>query len=192
MGCFSVWPDLRTSKDWDKVHVIRAVFGEKAASHLLPLSHEGNFTGTSIRLAINKLGLKFNGLLSDPGKITSGRVSKRISLYFYKKHRDKYFSSILEGTPSIQLVLFVNNRLVDCASMKKAVEAAYVTLLPHRAAQLYVGQMRPTSSTASSNASLFVYLSLEMPASSLDVNVHPTKVEVHFLNEVCPILWLTV
>lgn len=83
----------------------------------------------------------------------------------------------------MQLVLFINNRLVECASVKRAVEAAYAALLPHRAAQLYVSQTRPTVATSSA-ASLFAYLSLEMPTTSLDVNVHPTKAQVHFLYEV--------
>lgn len=82
--------------------------------------------------------------------------------------------------PSVQLVLFVNNRLVECASVKRAIEAAYAALLPHRAAQLYVG----SGGSKSSSASLFAYVSLELPTASLDVNVHPTKAEVHFLNEV--------
>ena len=69
--------DLRTTKDWDRVHVIRAVFGKNAASNLIPLSHEDDFNATTIRQAVNELGLKFNGLLSDPGKVTSGKGVKK-------------------------------------------------------------------------------------------------------------------
>ena len=99
------------------------------------------------------------------------------------------FPASLEGTPSVQLILFINNRLVDCPSVKRAVEAAYSALLPHRAAQLYAGQARATTSSAASNTALFTYLSLDMPTTSLDVNVNPTKMEVHLLNEVCPMLF---
>uniref|UniRef100_A0A5K3F3E6 DNA_mis_repair domain-containing protein n=1 Tax=Mesocestoides corti TaxID=53468 RepID=A0A5K3F3E6_MESCO len=149
--------DLRTTKDWTKVDVVRAAFGQRAAADLLPISHDQHFDVSSVRLAVDRLGLKFEGLLSNPSQVTS------------------------EGSPSIQLVLFVNNRLVECASIKRAVEAAYAALLPHRAAQLCIGQAR--ASAASSAASLFVYLSLELPTTSLDVNVHPTKAQVHFLHE---------
>ncbi|KAM7534589.1 hypothetical protein Aperf_G00000118052 [Anoplocephala perfoliata] len=162
----SVGGDLRTTKDWTKEHVIRALFGEKIASDLLYLSsREQNFDSESVRLAVDKLGLKLEGLLTSPAKVTS------------------------EGTPSVQVVLFVNNRLAECSSLKRAIEAAYVAALPHRAAQIYSGQLRKSVGSAnivassSSNASLFVYLSLEMPTASLDVNVHPTKSQVHFLHE---------
>ncbi|KAL5966096.1 DNA mismatch repair protein Mlh1 [Taenia solium] len=64
--------DLRIPKDWDKVHVIHAIFGEKVTGDILHLSHDQDFDSASVRLMIGKLGLKFEGLLSNPDKITSG------------------------------------------------------------------------------------------------------------------------
>nr|CDS34323.1 DNA mismatch repair protein Mlh1 [Hymenolepis microstoma] len=151
----SIGGDMRTTKEWNKEQVIKAVFGDKMVGDLISLSSaEQTFDADSVKLAVDKLGLKFEGLFSNPSKITS------------------------EGTPSVQLVLFVNNRLVESLNIKRAVESAYATLLPHRVAKLYSSSANP-----SGNSSLFGYLKLEMPTTSLDVNVHPTKAQIHFLNE---------
>lgn len=64
---------MRTGKDWSKDHVIRAVFGDKMVGDLISLSSaEQTFHAESVRLAVDKLGLKFEGLFSNPAKITSG------------------------------------------------------------------------------------------------------------------------
>ncbi|KAF7542351.1 hypothetical protein G7Z17_g11652 [Cylindrodendrum hubeiense] len=62
------------------------------------------------------------------------------------------------------LLLFINHRCVESTHIKKAIEQTYSTFLPK--------QGHP-----------FVYLSLEIDPARVDVNVHPTKREVHFLNE---------
>eukprot|EP01135_Chromosphaera_perkinsii_P004564 Nk52_evm34s288 gene=Nk52_evmTU34s288 len=61
-------------------------------------------------------------------------------------------------------LMFINHRSVECESIKKAIQAVYSLYLPKH--------MHP-----------FVYISLEMAPQNVDVNVHPTKKEVHFLNE---------
>ncbi|KAF2796256.1 DNA mismatch repair protein MutL [Melanomma pulvis-pyrius CBS 109.77] len=62
------------------------------------------------------------------------------------------------------LLLFINHRSVDSAAIKKSVEQTYSLFLPK-------------------GAHPFVYLSLDIDPQRVDVNVHPTKREVHFLNE---------
>ncbi|TKA63153.1 hypothetical protein B0A49_10475 [Cryomyces minteri] len=62
------------------------------------------------------------------------------------------------------LLLFINHRSVESSSIKKAVEQTYATFLPK-------------------GGHPFVYLSLEIDPARVDVNVHPTKREVNFLNE---------
>lgn len=61
-------------------------------------------------------------------------------------------------------LLFINHRLVDSGSLKKAIDNVYQAYLPKN--------MHP-----------FLYLSLEIAPQNVDVNVHPTKHEVHFLHE---------
>lgn len=62
------------------------------------------------------------------------------------------------------LLLFINHRSVESTSIKKALEQLYSLYLPK-------------------GGHPFVYLSLDIDPARVDVNVHPTKREVHFLNE---------
>jgi DNA mismatch repair protein MLH1 len=62
------------------------------------------------------------------------------------------------------LLLFINHRSVDSTNIRKAIEQTYSTFLPK-------------------GGHPFIYLSLEIEPSRVDVNVHPTKREVNFLNE---------
>lgn len=62
------------------------------------------------------------------------------------------------------LLLFINNRSVDSSAVKKAIEQTYQLFLPK-------------------GGHPFMYLSLDIEPTRVDVNVHPTKREVHFLNE---------
>jgi DNA mismatch repair protein MLH1 len=62
------------------------------------------------------------------------------------------------------ILLFINHRSVESSAIKKALEQTYSTFLPK-------------------GGHPFVYLSLDIDPARVDVNVHPTKREVHFLNE---------
>lgn len=62
------------------------------------------------------------------------------------------------------LLLFINHRAVESTPIKKAVEQTFAAFLPK-------------------GGHPFVYLSLEIDPRRVDVNVHPTKREVRFLNE---------
>ncbi|XP_038137362.1 DNA mismatch repair protein Mlh1 isoform X2 [Cyprinodon tularosa] len=75
-----------------------------------------------------------------------------------------YISNANYSVKKCILVLFINHRLVESSALKKAVERVYAAYLPK-------------------NTHPFLYLSLEIAPQNIDVNVHPTKHEVHFLHE---------
>ncbi|KAI5362751.1 putative ribosomal protein S5 domain 2-type [Septoria linicola] len=62
------------------------------------------------------------------------------------------------------MLLFINHRSVESSAIKKAIEQTYSVFLPK-------------------GGKPFLYLSLEIDPARVDVNVHPTKREVNFLNE---------
>ncbi|CAK7344777.1 unnamed protein product [Dovyalis caffra] len=62
------------------------------------------------------------------------------------------------------MVLFINDRLVECTALKRALEIVYATTLPKAS--------KP-----------FIYMSIVLPPEHVDVNVHPTKREVSLLNQ---------
>ena len=62
------------------------------------------------------------------------------------------------------ILLFINHRSVESSAIKQAIQRTYSTFLPK-------------------GGHPFIYLSLDIEPQRVDVNVHPTKREVNFLNE---------
>ncbi|SMN19215.1 similar to Saccharomyces cerevisiae YMR167W MLH1 Protein required for mismatch repair in mitosis and meiosis as well as crossing over during meiosis [Maudiozyma saulgeensis] len=65
---------------------------------------------------------------------------------------------------AISPIFFINNRLVTCDPLRRILNQTYLNFLPKG--------NKP-----------FIYLSLMIEPTSVDVNVHPTKREVRFLNQ---------
>lgn len=82
--------------------------------------------------------------------------------YVFKMHG--YISNANYSVKKLQFLLFINHRLVDSSALRKAIETLYEAYIPK-------------------NSHPFVYISLEIAPRNVDVNVHPTKHEVHFLHE---------
>lgn len=65
---------------------------------------------------------------------------------------------------SISPLFFINNRLVSCDPLRRALNQCYTNFLPK-------------------GSKSFIYMSILLEPSSVDVNVHPTKREVRFLHQ---------
>ncbi|KAL3845674.1 hypothetical protein ACJIZ3_003077 [Penstemon smallii] len=77
---------------------------------------------------------------------------------------DGFISNSNYTAKKITMVLFINDRLVECGSLKRAIEIVYAATLPKAS--------KP-----------FIYMSIKLPPEHVDVNVHPTKREVSLLNQ---------
>ncbi|KAK4256291.1 hypothetical protein QN277_009176 [Acacia crassicarpa] len=75
-----------------------------------------------------------------------------------------FISNADYAAKKITMVLFINDRLVDCSALKRAIEVVYSATLPKAS--------KP-----------FVYMTIVVPPENVDVNVHPTKREVSLLNQ---------
>ncbi|ORY04078.1 MutL-like protein 1, colon cancer, nonpolyposis type 2 [Basidiobolus meristosporus CBS 931.73] len=77
---------------------------------------------------------------------------------------DGWVSNANYNAKKMTMLLFINHRAVENISIKRAVESIYSSYLPK-------------------GAHPYLYISISMKPLNVDVNVHPTKREVHFLNE---------
>ncbi|KAF8570211.1 hypothetical protein P879_03307 [Paragonimus westermani] len=162
-GPNAIGGDLRTQAGWSRMDAIRSVVSSVVSQHLVSFDSCQSGASEVTRLAIERLGLRYEGLLTTPSQVTSG------------------------ASPSLKLMLFINNRMVECSAIKRSLESSYSTVLSRTLSDTSKpspsGRRLSGSKPTGYRSSLFVYLNLQLPPESLDVNVHPTKSEVHFLHE---------
>ncbi len=117
---------------------------------------------------------------STVSKLSKGNIRKRIVELFGKKLNEKIvpveektdivkISGYIGKPEAVKKVsgnqfLFVNNRFIKSPSLYKAILSAYDQLIQPGTYPAY-----------------FIYL--DVPPESIDVNIHPTKIEVKFENE---------
>lgn len=89
-------------------------------------------------------------------------VSVENKKYSFKMHA--HISNANYSVKKLIFLLFINHRLVDSSALRKVIQTVYEAYLPK-------------------GTQPFVYMSLEIAPANVDVNVHPTKHEVHFLHE---------
>ncbi|KAJ2633851.1 DNA mismatch repair protein Mlh1 [Coemansia sp. RSA 1290] len=97
-------------------------------------------------------------------KIANSLVEIQGSSTDYDVEFSGHVSSAAHEMHKTVFLLFINHRLVEHTPIRRAIESLYTSVLPKAS--------RP-----------FVYLDLRIKPENVDVNVHPTKREVRFLNE---------
>ncbi|KAG3121656.1 DNA mismatch repair protein [Phytophthora idaei] len=105
----------------------------------------------------NKLASELTSFEHIRDATTAGSMDLQRQVYGYISNANYHLKKS-------SFILFINDRLVECPSLKRACEYVYSLYLPK-------------------NTHPFIYLSMELPPRNIDVNVHPTKREVHFLHE---------
>jgi DNA mismatch repair protein MutL len=149
-----------------------------------PQTELGHIEETVQNLALSHPDVQFSLMLNDQQHVkTSGSGKLLTSIQEVLKLSQQDFQQLIPVTqedPTAQislagyvsspshpksskrwLITFVNNRLVRCPILSKAIETAYQALIPHGKYPIAV-------------------LFLSLPVDEVDVNVHPTKREVRY------------
>ena len=137
-------PSLHCALTPHRIDRLRAIYGSQVARELTPMTLSNSAEAdTADDTAGDAAG--------DGDRAAEYSVDALVSTAGYHSRRTTF-------------ILFINDRLVECAPLRRACEAVYSAIFPKAE--------KP-----------FAYLSLRLPPHTLDVNVHPTKREVAFLRQ---------
>ena len=132
-----------------RVDRLRAIYGDTTARCLAPLAFsEGGWTSGSVEPSPDD-----DATTTNPQNNETVRVAV-----------DALVSTASYHSKKTTFILFINDRLVECAPLRRACELAYAAFSPK--------SERP-----------FLFVALALPRDTVDVNVHPTKREVRFLHQ---------
>lgn len=150
----SVKFDFSTQKKSTTLSNLKSIYGTSLVSHLLPIRE----TITALSAASSASPTEEEHLtetsLGDTAKAAS---AASISI-------QGFVSDATLANKKAMFLLFVNHRLVDSSALRRCAEQVYASVL-------------------SGGAKFFVVVLLDVPASRVDVNIHPTKHEVMLLDE---------
>jgi DNA mismatch repair protein MutL len=150
-------PDLHTLSSNKTIDNIRQVYGAGVSKELLPLCIDVNLPPPS----------KDGGGIEEEEEEEEGRAQGGTSRGSQRGRTCMLRGFVSNASFSMRravYIFFINNRLVECASLRRLFDSVYADILPKGSAP-------------------FVYVAMDLPPAMLDVNVHPTKKEVIFLHE---------
>eukprot|EP00941_MAST-03F_sp_MAST-3F-sp1_P005511 g5511.t1 len=143
---------------------IRQIYGHQLERELLPLSFVSSALNADATIKdvadTNNEGHAMNKDVADSNDTNNEKTLENKGLLTV----DGFISNANYSRKKFEFILFINDRLVRSSRIRKVIEAVYQNYLP-------------------SNAHPFCYLSIHLPSEMVDVNVHPTKSEVLFLEE---------
>lgn len=158
-------PDIHTPPTSSTLENIKIAYGNTLARELMPF--ELNYGNNEKENDPNPNASKYVSDISNELLYGDSAARSSTSAVIGDKlifQMSGYLSNANYSSKKSQFILFINNRLVECSAIKKVLESVYAEILPK-------------------HTHPFIYLSIAMPSQHIDVNVHPTKKEVHFMFE---------
>ena len=142
-----------------RVDRLRAIYGDTTARCLAPLAFSaGGWTGGSVEPSPDDRD-RLDRVVSSDATTTNTQNNETVRFAV-----DALVSTASYQSKKTTFILFINDRLVECAPLRRACELAYAAFSPK--------SERP-----------FLFVALALPRDTVDVNVHPTKREVRFLHQ---------